>query len=392
MEYEDFKKQQDEASATGAVIEPRPAGVMTLRERFQRVMHYQTVDLLPNFEFGYWAETLPNWHRQGLPETVTNWEEAYAYFGIEKASSSAGYGGLMFCEERGLIEDRGDTLVERDAWGAICEINKEGNRSIPRYLEYPVHDRASWVEVRKERLDKQDGRFPDNWDELVEEYRHRDYPLGVGIGSLIGVPRNLIGFENIAMMVLEQPELVEEIVEDLCQAVERALVRALREVQYDFACGWEDICFNSGPIVGVDFFRDVVAPRFKRITDLLHLHGVDIVQTDCDGNLTHIMPHLLDAGVNTTFPTEVHAGTDPVPLRKQYGRQLRLWGGVDKMILLKDKAAIDRELQRLLPVVEEGGFIPHIDHLVQANASLDLYKHYLDRKREWFRVGGEPKY
>ena len=62
------------------------------------------------------------------------------------------------------------------------------------------------------------------------------------------------------------------------------------------------------------------------------------------------------------------------------------------MILLKDKAAVDRELERLRPVVEEGGFIPHIDHLVQANASLDLYKHYLDRKREWFNVGGEPKY
>ncbi|NQU43439.1 glycoside hydrolase family 127 protein [bacterium] len=29
---------------------------------------------------------------------------------------------------------------------------------------------------------------------------------------------------------------------------------------------------------------------------------------------------------------------------------------------------------------------------VQADASLNLYKHYLDRKREWFNCGGEPNY
>src|SRR5210317_1323105 len=56
---------------------------MTLRERWRRTMFYQTVDKIPNFEFGYWAETLTEWHKQGLPETVTNEREAYAYFGIE---------------------------------------------------------------------------------------------------------------------------------------------------------------------------------------------------------------------------------------------------------------------------------------------------------------------
>lgn len=392
MEYEDIKKQQDKDSRVGSTPAAKSKDEMTLRERFQRVMHYQTVDKLPNFEFGYWDQTLPNWHREGLPEHVNSWATAYEYFGIEETRSCAGYPGLWFAEDRGIIEETEDRIIERDAWGAISEINKQGNRSIPHYLEFPVRDRASWIKVREERLDNDAGRFPDNWGELVEHYRHRDYPLGVGIGSLIGVPRNLIGFENIAMMVCEQPDLLEEIVEDMCQAVERILPRVLREVQCDFAAGWEDICFNSGPIVGVPFFEEVLTPRYRRISDILNLHGVDIAMTDCDGNLAPVIPCFLEGGINTTFPTEVHAGTDPVVLRKQFGKPLRFWGGVDKMILLKDKAAVDAELQRLLPIVEEGGFIPHIDHLVQANAKLDLYKHYLERKREWFNVGGEPKY
>ena len=340
----------------------------THRERFRRVMHYQTVDKIPNYEFRYWDETLPNWHKQGLPEEVNSWPAAYEYFGIEQAGEGAGYPGLLFAPDHGIIEETEDKIIQKDAWGAVNEINKTGNRSIAHFVQFPVRDRETWRAVKAAQLDDDSKRFPENWPNLVEEYRHRDYPLGVHMGSLIGVPRNLIGFESICLMICEQPDVMEEIVEDLYQAIERNMLKCLKEVEYDYAFGWEDICFNSGPIVGVPFFRDVVAPRFKRICDILHLHGVDIVQTDCDGNLTHIMPYLLEAGVNTTFPTEVHAGTDPVALRRKYGKQLRFWGGVDKMILLKDKKAIDDELTRLRPVVEEGGFIPHIDHNVTADA------------------------
>jgi uroporphyrinogen decarboxylase len=62
------------------------------------------------------------------------------------------------------------------------------------------------------------------------------------------------------------------------------------------------------------------------------------------------------------------------------------------MKLTASKEAIDRELERLRPCVEQGGFIPGVDHRVQADVPLDNYKHYLDRKRELFNVGGEPNY
>lgn len=55
-----------------------PPGKLTNRERFRRVMHYQNVDRIPNFEFGYWNETLPTWHSQGLPKDIDNEEKAYS--------------------------------------------------------------------------------------------------------------------------------------------------------------------------------------------------------------------------------------------------------------------------------------------------------------------------
>jgi len=393
MEFEELEKQRGESIAAAARAALPLSGGMTLRERFQRVMHYQNVDKLPNFEFGYWSSTLSDWHKQGLPEEITDQKKAYEYFGIEDFHYAPVNTGLKINWFGKTVEETAEKRVYYDIYGALCEINTQGTQSIPRFLQFPVRDRKSWLEYRQERLLDDADRYPKNWDEFAKKSRNRDYPLGIGIGSMIGVPRNLIGFENIAIMICEQPDLVEEIVEDFCQCVERTIVRALKDVQFDYAYGWEDICFNSGPIVGVPFFRDVVTPRYKRITNLLRLHGVDIVNTDCDGNLTHIVPFFLEGGINTMFPVEVHGGTDPVALRAKYGRELRFWGGVDKMIFLRDKAAVDRELQRLRPVVEQGGFIPTVDHRVQADAKLDLYKHYLDRKREWFNVGGpEPKY
>jgi len=43
---------------------------MNNRERFHAVMHYQPRDRSPIADFGFWEETIPLWHEQGLPEDV----------------------------------------------------------------------------------------------------------------------------------------------------------------------------------------------------------------------------------------------------------------------------------------------------------------------------------
>ncbi len=93
------------------------------------------------------------------------------------------------------------------------------------------------------------------------------------------------------------------------------------------------------------------------------------------------------------FPVEMNGGSDPVALRERFGKDLRLLGGVDKMVLQTDKDSIKKELERLRPVVEEGGFIPHVDHRTQPTVSLENYLYYLDLKREMFNAGRrEPMY
>jgi len=72
---------------------------------------------------------------------------------------------------------------------------------------------------------------------------------------------------------------------------------------------------------------------------------------------------------------------DPIRLRREYGRDLRLWGGVDKREIAKGPAAIDAHLRELLPLIEEGGYIPTVDHTVPPDISWDNFCYYMDAKK-----------
>lgn len=369
---------------------------LTLRERWRRTMFFQSCPCRPNFEFGYWAETLREWHRQGLPPEVNDQASAYHYFGIENWQSVWGDGGLRPAFPREILAEDDQALTYRDPdTGSIAQINKHGNRSIPHFLDFALKDRATWRDFQA-RLQWTDERLPawardSRMSAVADLYRQRDFPLAVGIGSLMGKPRNWIGFEGIALMQYDDPDLLEEIIETQCQISLRSLEPLVREIEFDFGSGWEDICFNSGPILSKDFIQAVVVPRYQRITSLLRQHGCAVCWTDCDGNITPIVDSFLAGGINCMFPVEVHGGSDPVALRQRHPG-LRFQGGVDKMILLKGRAAVRREIERLRPVVEEGGFLPGIDHRVQADASLDSYQYYLKLKRDLLGCGGTPQY
>jgi len=361
---------------------------MTLRERFERTMRFEEVDRVPHFEFGYWRETLPEWHAQGLAAEIDSEKKAYAYFGIEDYAMAPVATGLVPAFDEVTVEETADRRLYRDAEGVLREINKAGYESIPHFVDFPIKRRGDFAAYR-ERLDPATpGRYPDDWDRIAAAYRERDFPLGINRGSMIGLVRNWTGFEGLALLTYDDPGLVEEMVEALCRCVEGTLARALEDVSFDFAAGWEDICFNSGPIVNPAFFDRVVRPRYERISDLLRRHGCVVSAIDCDGNVMPIAESFLAGGVNCMFPVEIRGGTDPRALRDRFGKKVLFLGGVDKHAVRKGPEAIDKELARLRPLVEEGGFIPHIDHRCPADVALADYRYYLRRKREVLGVGG----
>jgi len=110
---------------------------------------------------------------------------------------------------------------------------------------------------------------------------------------------------------------------------------------------------------------------------------VDLYLVDCDGVIDALVPMWLEAGVNVMFPMEIGSwNTDPLELRKKFGKDLLILGGIDKSQLALGPEAIDAELERRRPLMVQGGFVPMPDHLIPPDVSLENYKYYLEKLSE----------
>ena len=58
---------------------------------------------------------------------------------------------------------------------------------------------------------------------------------------------------------------------------------------------------------------------------------------------------------------------------------------MDKRILAEGPEAIDAHLRTMLPLIEEGGFIPSVDHTVPPDVSWANFKHYMRSKEKLLR-------
>jgi uroporphyrinogen decarboxylase len=277
------------------------------------------------------------------------------------------------------VERTEDTIVYRDELGVLKQEQLNRTRTIPHFLEFPIHDLASWEDFRNEFLDVDHPArvIPEEELRAKEEMsRQSENPVSTNFGSFIGWVRDWTGFEGLAYMSKDDPDLLEEMVEHLSNMLLELLPPVLMRGQFDAAGGWEDICFNSGPILSPDFFAERIMPHIKPVMRMLRQYGIDVIWTDCDGNILDLIPLWLDVGLNCMFPLEVNPGNDPVALKREYGRDLLIRGGFDKFALHEGREAVLQELLRLEPVVAEGGFIPHIDHRCPGEVSFDTYCYY----------------
>ncbi|MDR1532263.1 MAG: hypothetical protein LBS62_08785 [Clostridiales bacterium] len=367
-------------------IRPKWKGLMSDRERFNNQMHYKPVDRCFNMEFGYWDENFSQWDIF-VDNGIKNIREADEFFNFDKIEYVSPNSWMCPSYEEKQIGETATKRIIINADGLTAEVPKDGHDTIPHYINATVVTPEDWKRCKEEHFQFNDeARIPNPEQVKKAHPPERDYPLGIDCGSMIGQIRNMLTFEGLAYACYDYPNMVEDMVETCCQLVERALDKLLPRVDFDFASGWEDICFKNGPIVSVDFFKNVVMPRYKRISKKLRAHGIDIWYIDCDGDVRLILPYFLEGGVNCLFPYEVNSCAHPSELLREYKGELRIMGGFDKIELGAGREAIKAYMETLVPLVEEGGYIPFCDHRCPPNVDPRDYLYYLDLKEETFSI------
>jgi uroporphyrinogen decarboxylase len=281
----------------------------------------------------------------------------------------------------------------------VIVVEKKEATGIPAEIDHLLKSRKEWEEhylpklqFSEDRLNSAMVRVNDEmvrWDEGGYEFLckgERDYHYGLHCGSLFGRLRDIIGVTGCTYIYAEDPDLFDEMIDtmaDLCYEVAKAALES--GAKFDFAHFWEDICFKNGPLVSPLVFDGKVGPHYKRITELANSHGINIVSLDCDGKIDALVPTWIENGVNTMFPIEVGTwGAEITPWRKQFGKELRGVGGMNKVVFAHDRAAIDAEVERLKPLVDLGGYIPCPDHRIPPDANWDNVCYYCERMRSVF--------
>jgi len=351
---------------------------MTSRELFHNIMHYGEFDRMPVYHWTGWHETIERWHREGLPEGAEEREFFHAEWVCRCVPVNLDLFPLF---EEETIEETPEYRIFRQNDGVTAR-HWKGKSCIPHYLDFLLKDPSGWPEYKK-RLQPDPARLPDGLDQKIDELNACGQPVTINAASMAGWLRNWMGVENMAMASMIYPDFFAETVDTISNLVCWGIDQVCPKLKLDLAWGWEDICFKTGPLIHPGAFKEFCVPGYRKIADKLRSYGCDLYLVDCDGMIDHLIPHWLDAGVNIMFPVEIGAwNADPMALRRKYGKELRIIGGINKLALERTFKDIDDEIERRRPLMAEGGFIPMPDHLITPATPLANVQHYLQRIRE----------
>lgn len=353
-----------------------------------------TYALVPNApfyqkEFGFYS--LEAWKKQGMPESGPE-----VYFDQPAAHS---LGQLGWCEagfaprfEEKLVEDRGDTEVVQDFAGrhVLCF---KGRRSgfMPEYLVHPVRDCKSWEEQVKWRLNPAALERFNGLDERMTKAGNCAAEGQMIIQNLVGgymYLRSLMGPAEVLYMFYDAPDLVHDCMRAWFELADAVIARHQERVTLDIVFLAEDICYNHGSLISPDLMREFLFPYYQQLLRNIKVRQIDrerhlYIQIDTDGYALPVIPVYGEIGMDSMLPFEVASGCDVVAIGRQYPG-LVISGGIDKRILARSKAEIDREMERILPIMRRrGGYIPTCDHGVPAEVPYGNYLHFRKRCLEF---------
>lgn len=384
---------------------------MSNRQRALAVLRYQPYDRLPLVHFGFLGETIERWVAEGhvSKELAARgiWDNSPAEKELAQRLGFDFNWQSMFYTGCGVRPGFPTEVVATFPDGSrhvrngngVISLDVPGAGSIHSEVDHLLKDRASWREHFVHRLQWTPERVTDSgvWTgersvafgqgglEILRK-NERENPLGLHCGSLYGCVRDMMGVEGACYLYADDEALFTEIIDTMAEICYQNAKYALESgAQFDFAHFWEDICYKNGPLINPAVFAAKVGPHYRRITQLCLKYGLDIVSLDCDGWIDALVPVWFENGVNTMFPIEVGTWNASVrPWREKFGRGLRGIGGLDKRVFAHDRAAVDREIERLRPLVELGGYIPCPDHRMPGDNQFDLVRYYCERMHAVF--------
>jgi uroporphyrinogen decarboxylase len=349
---------------------------LTNRERFNRIMRYEPVDRLPLMLFEpYEQYGVDKWHGEGLPAGVAPDQ----HFGIDRIRYAPLNLNPIPAFEPTIISETETEVVQIDGLGTTVRRHKSAPGMYYGHIDHPVKNLADWRLYARRFEASVPERIPADLDAVAAELNASESPVGVCFYPFFfRLGFYAMGMERFMTAFYDQPALIHEMFAFWSDLILHVLRPVLAKTKIDVAIFAEDLAYKAGPHLSPRLYEEFWLPYQDVIVEELRRHDVPLIAMWTAGNIVPLLPTLMDHGINATWPLEQAAGMDPVMLRQQFGRELRLAGSIAKEALIEGPAAIDREIERLMPLIRDGGFIPAVDDMPPPEVSFDHFAYYVE--------------
>ncbi len=177
------------------------------------------------------------------------------------------------------------------------------------------------------------------------------------------------GFEQVLMDIYDDDPVYRAIMdarfEFYYRLHERALVAA--EGGIDITHVGDDFGHQHGPLISLEVFERLFAPKYKAYFDMVHRHGARVMMHMC-GCVEPFLPRLIELGLDiqdVVQPTT--PSMDIAYLAQRYGERLAFCGSmcVQSTLPFGTEADVEREVTRRLALFPRGGLILGPTHAIQ---------------------------
>jgi len=384
-------------------IGKRRCNISSGREKVLSCLDFDKGSRSVKAEFAFWYETLDRWYGEGLPKGKglpeyavghnirsnfnTNMpgegiidSDIHKYFSFDFNSFSIP-NNFSPMYEKVTIEENDEFIIFKDDYGITQKRlkDKQGGirSSMPMYLDFPVKTRRDFT-LYKERFDPDfSKRVKKGWIESTDDYRGKGFLIWLcgRSNGFFWFLRELMGLENFLMTIHDDPGLINEMLDFILDYTISFWEYILDNTRVDVVLINEDMAFKGGPLLSPDSFKEFLMPRYKKLTGFLKGHGIKNIFIDSDGDMTDLIPLLMESGVNGLLPAEITGNMDMVKIAKDYP-DLRIAGGINKMKLFDNKNEIDKELEKVPFLLKRGGYVPFVDHSVPPLISWKNFVYY----------------
>ena len=194
----------------------------------------------------------------------------------------------------------------------------------------------------------------------------------------------LMGLDNLLLNLLIDPDLATYVM-DKVLAVNMAVVRNAIRAGAEVIVLGDDYAHNHGPMMSPAAFEQFIAPRLKKMVDLIHDEGALCIKHS-DGNLYPILDAIVATGPDGLNPIEPVAGMTLTETRRCVGSRLCLVGNIDCGQLLcsgTPEQVHDAVRQAIADGSEGGPFMLSSSNSIHSSCSPENVLAMLEAAREF---------